>query len=164
MKRRSIIALFLIVAMLTIGVGYANLTDTLTIASEASIKTFDEYVHFLSATTNDASRATAEILADDDTAKVIVTEDMHKGDTVALGFVIENTYSQPVDVSITFADRNDNFTINPVWSSQVIDAEGGTVTLTLNITLVSVPTESISGSIFSVTITAAGRNPSAQSQ
>ena len=164
MKRRSIIALFLIVAMLTIGVGYANLTDTLTIASEATIKTFDEYVHFVSANTTNAEYATAEILTDDDTAKVTVTEDMHKFETVALTFVIENTYSQPVDVSLTISDRNENFTISPEWSSQVIDPDGGTVTLTLNITLISVPTTSISDSIFSVTITAAGRNAAAQGE
>lgn len=163
MKRRSIIALFLIVAMLTIGVGYANLTDTLTIASEATIKTFDEYVHFVSANTSNAEYATAEILTDNDTAKVTVTEDMHKFETVALTFVIENTYSQPVDVSLTISDRNENFTISPEWSSQVIDPEG-TVTLTLNITLISVPTTSISDSIFSVTITAAGRNAAAQGE
>lgn len=157
-KRRSIIALFLVVAVLTIGIGYANLSDTLSIASEASIKTFDEYVYFKSCSTNDETRATAEIIADNnDTAKVTVTEEMHKGDSVALTFVIENVYSKSVDVSLTFNERNDNFTFSPEWSSTVIEPDG-TATLTLTLNLISVPTESISGSIFSVTINAVGRN------
>lgn len=59
-KRRSIIALFLAVAILALGVGYATLTDTLSIKTTVTSPNFEAKVYF-SAAALDESNATNNV-------------------------------------------------------------------------------------------------------
>lgn len=105
-KRRSIIAAFLVVALLAVGIGYAALTDDLTVTGSASIKasdsaeTFDGDIYFSKAL-GDATRVEATILADNDKAVMNVLAGTLKqvGDEVIATYTIKS--ESDLDVVIT---------------------------------------------------------------
>ena len=68
-NRRTVVVAFLLVAVMLLGIGYAALTDTLTIIGNAHVdldtanKTFDERIYFSAAeaTSSTGTGATADV-------------------------------------------------------------------------------------------------------
>lgn len=166
MKNRKIVVVaFLLIAVLLLAVGYAALTDTLTIAGQGNVNTdksqeeLNEDVYFTLAkaegTTGTSGVAdTASILTDNDRASFTVNSLALGGETATFTFVVSNYSNHEVtlsDVAASIRDLiadgtdvetdNDNvFTVNTSWSSATLpaatDAEHpGTATLTVTVTL-----------------------------
>ncbi|MBQ2876697.1 MAG: hypothetical protein IJE25_06790 [Clostridia bacterium] len=151
-KRRSIIAAFLIVALLAVGIGYAALTDTLTVtgsagfAADDAVETFDGDVYFSKAL-GDATRVDARVLADADTAVMHVVAGTLKqvGDEVIATFTIKSESDLTVAVTPTVsADTSDpSYTLNDSYFSVYTNltgeqtlAAGGTIDFTVTVKLI----------------------------
>ena len=151
-KRRSIIATFLIVALLAVGIGYAALTDDLSVtgsagfASSDAIKTFDGDVYFSKAL-GDATRVDAAIDAsDNDKVTVAVKESVLKevGDEVIVTLTIksESDLNVLVTPSVSDEDAAAGKTINSEYFSVTVGdgaktlPAGSTIDYTITIKLI----------------------------
>ena len=113
-KRRLVIALFLIVATLTLSIGYAALVDELTVTGTAGVskddaqETFDGDIYFSKVISGDG--CTAEILEDIDKGKITVTDRSLKevGDEVIATYTIKS--ENDLDVTVTPSVSNGNST------------------------------------------------------
>ena len=178
-NRKTIIVAFMLLACMLLGVGYAALTDTLTIAGQANVTTgessdeFKEDIYFKSA--NATAPDTATVLTDNNRASFTVNSLSLDGDTATFTFVIANESEHEATVAITattirdlIADGADSeldddnvFTVTPSWTSTTIaaatdpadPATAGTTTLTLVVELNGNPTNAVTG-YFDITITA----------
>lgn len=177
-NRRTVIASFLLIAVLVMGIGYAALTDNLFIKGEATLATtsaqtnFDDDVSFLEAHrgecngTNTATPDSVVIGATDkDSATFYVKSLGNQGEFVVFSFVIQNK-STEFDANITLdagfpttTDAN-NFTITystqatgePVTGA-ITCAAGGTVTVYVKVVLKNTPSENMTAA-FNVNLTA----------
>ncbi len=183
-KRRSIIALFLAVAILALGVGYAALTDDLTAKGElgtpqfASLVSYDTTTYKVSGVSNGATvsdfktaeKAITVAFSDgtdptndaDDVATVNINNGqlMAAGDYVEVQLTIKNTSTIAATLSavVSETDAGNHFTVSDVtFSSTNLAASSGTATATFRVTLDTVPSGSASGS-FNITITATAAN------
>ena len=164
-KRKSVVVAFLLIATLLLGVGYAALTDTLTIAGQANITTgkaeeeLNHDIFFASAdkdTTTGTSGVldTASVLADNDRASFTVNSLALGGETATFKFVVHNKSNHEAALStptITIRDLiadgtdvdtdNDNvFKVTTSWDDATLeaatdDSNPGTATLTVTVTL-----------------------------
>ena len=144
-KRRSIIALFLAVVIAALGVGYAALTDTLTVEGHVTAPTFDTKLHFkLPATTTEGivtdNKGGAEIVANvstrgdgqdvNDFFTLTIASgfdyydaESSKGDSITAAFTVVNENAYAVTVDKDFAEVTDNlpenkFTITVKWDDE----------------------------------------------
>ena len=166
-NRKTVVVAFLLVATLLLGVGYAALTDTLTIAGQANITTgkaeeaLNEDVFFYSAAPADTTGTsgvadTASVLNDNDRASFTVNSLALGGETATFTFVVHNKSNHDVTLStpnVSIRDLiengedvdsdNDNvFTVTTSWASTTLpaatDAENpGTATLTVTVKLLN---------------------------
>ena len=148
-KRKSVVVAFLLVAALLLGVGYAALTDTLTIAGQANVTTgkaeeelnldvyFDKDQAKAFSTTGTSGIAdTASVLADPDRASFTVNSLALANEIATFTFVVVNdgnheaTLSTP---SITIRDliadgtdvETDNdgvFEVDTSWDNPILEA------------------------------------------
>ena len=98
-NRRTVVVAFLLVAVMLLGVGYAALTDTLTITGDlksdpsASQTEFDGDIYF-SATSivrdDTGNQAASQILEGRDDAKIMAQHFSEEGQVVIVKFVITN--------------------------------------------------------------------------
>ncbi len=154
-NRRTVIVAFLLVAVLTIGVGFANLTDTLIASGSTGVnvddakEVFDGDVYF-SKTVMNAATGTATI-KDGEGAN-------DKGDIVEIeiedGFlkevgdqaVITLTVKSESDLAITMAlptITNSNptyFSVTTTWLTEQQIAPKGTLDITITVELTKTPT------------------------
>ena len=104
-NRKTIIVAFMLLACMLLGVGYAALTDTLTIAGQANVTTgessdeFKEDIYFKSA--NATAPDTATVLTDNNRASFTVNSLSLDGDTATFTFVIANESEHNATVAIT---------------------------------------------------------------
>ena len=115
-KRRSSIIALLLVAALALGIGYAALTDELTINGKVTTDgevmndTFDELVYFTNATVTNspASHIIADVSATygGDTASYAISGMKAVNDKVVMEFTIHNAYSETVWVTIGDHDEH----------------------------------------------------------
>lgn len=151
-KRRSIIAVFLIVALLTVGIGYAALSDTLSVSGSASFaaedakNTFDDDIYFSKALA-DATRVNAAILTDKDTAQMIVTAGVLKqvGDEAIATFTIKSESDLPVYVTPVVSDEDagagktqngEYFSVYTNVTGEQTLAPGSTIDFTVTVKLI----------------------------
>lgn len=174
-KRRSIIALFLAVAILALGVGYAALTDNLLVTGSVQAPNFDDKITLVSggATTYtqtggaDVVVATPAFTEGNDTATITVTAGFdHDGDAFTVPFKVSSTYQGKVKIkSITITDgtgnpiSSENFSVTTsgLTAGTVLDASNGTTpvlsdVLNVTVTLVKVPTTAEATLTYKVTI------------
>ena len=149
MKKRTLIISVLLVAALALGIGYAALSDTLSINGTiktdgaAMENTFDSLVYFTNATvTNDpAVHITANVSATygGDEASYTITGMNAVGDEVTMEFVIHNAYSETVWVTLAAHDENpykdyiqisNNYNDTPIKIDSLDDAKF-TITVTV---------------------------------
>lgn len=182
-KRRSIIALFLAVAILALGVGYAAISDTLTIGGTLSTPSFDAKVHFVkegsgapvvtvddhggaTMTTSGTGATTATVSLDMDTIEIVVgtgfdysTASDKDTITVTFSIVNENDYAVTLGaLTPNHGDLNTNvFDVVAAYDTYTAGqqvAAGATVTGTVTITLKSAPTDAAKTGTFNFTIQA----------
>ncbi len=174
MKNRKIVVVaFLLIAVLLLGVGYAALTDTLTIIGNAHVdidsanKTFDEKVYFSAAeatsTTGTGTTAdTASFTADD--ATYTANKLAVKGQKSVFTFTITNASNVDAEITVNTkklsGDNNpsnsntEKFTVEYSYpDGMTIAKNGGTITVVVTVTLKDVVTSATSAT-FGIELTA----------
>ena len=173
-NRKRIFVLFLLLAVALVGVGYAALTDQLTIIGDASIdlasaeKTFDSKVYFVAgdAVINSTGTGSKDDIgsANDDSATFTVNKLAVLGEQSTFTYTIKNDSN--VAVKITIEDKKLSGSDNELNSNeeyfevtysfgnadQTI-ASGGTMTVTVTVKVIKAVTQATSGT-FSVELTA----------
>ena len=177
-NRKTVVVAFLLVAAMLLGVGYAALTDTLTIIGNAHIdvdtanKTFDERIYFSDAkatsstgtgTTDDVASYTA------DDATYTANKLAVKGEQSVFTFTIKNDSN--VDAKITVAANKLSGDPNPSNSNtdkfevtydypegDTIAKQGGTITVVVTVKLKEVVTSATSAT-FGIELTATSVDP-----
>ena len=171
-NRKRIVVLFLLVAIMLIGVGYAALTDQLTIIGDASIdiasaeKTFDSKVYFLDQVTKTSTGTwTKDDIASalDDSATFTVNKLAVVNEVSTFTYTIKNDSN--VSVKVTIEDKklsgdnnqlnsnNEYFNVSYEFSNGGVIASKGTITVTVTVTVKKPVTTATSGT-FSVELTA----------
>lgn len=177
MKNRKIVVVaFLLIAVLLLGVGYAALTDTLTIIGNAHIdvdtanKTFDERIYFSAAeatsTTGTGTTAdTASFTADD--ATYTANKLAVKGEQSVFTFTITNVSNVDAEITVNTkklsGDNNpsnsntEKFTVEYSYpQGTTIAKNGGTITVVVTVTLKDVVTSATSAT-FGIELTATSK-------
>lgn len=177
-NRKRIVVLFLLVAIMLIGVGYAALTDTLTIIGNAHIdvdvanKTFDEKVYF-SASEATSSTGTGET---DDTASHTADDATFTANKLAtvneksvFTFTIKNDSNVDAVISVNGTklsgaanpsnSNEDKFTVEYSYPDGMTAAKnGGTIDVVVTIT-VKEPVTSATSATFGIELTATSVDP-----
>ena len=173
MKNRKIVMIaFLLVAVLTIGVGFAALTDQLVANGTAGIlKTgaqteFELKVYFSNASAQDAAKATATVEpTDNDVATITVLEGALKdnGDTATVYLEIKNESDLPVYVtpSLTNSDTT-HFGVTlqyaGVLTGYATIAPGDTLDVGVTVSCVKTPEDDVNMT-FKITFNASTQAP-----
>ena len=150
MKRRNIILTFAIIALLLIGVGYAALTDTLTIGGTVNTTVAPFEVEFFSATTvTENNGSTAKISDDKHTLTLEVKGLQNAGQTVTFEVKISNPSTEFAAELNSIAlelegEQAGNFEISNTFAAQTgDDALAGNnaeqYAFTITVTLKTVP-------------------------
>ena len=185
-NRRTVIASFLLIAVLVMGIGYAALTDNLFIKGEATLATtsaqtnFDDDVYFVEAhelrCTGGNKNTTPDSVVigttDKDSATFYVKSLGNKGEYVVFSFVIKNDSAEfdakiTLDAGFPTTTDADNFTITystedsetPV-TGEVVCKAGGTLTVYVKVVLKNTPSENMTAA-FNVNLTATSAPKSA---
>lgn len=182
MKSRSIIVtVFLLVAALAIGVGYAALSDELFISGTSEVlretvnPVFDENVYFAenpTVVTTNAKNTCSRSATDPDRASFTANAMIKGGDKATFEFTIvnDNEIDAQVDLSIATGTYDaELFSITPEWQEYTADPStpnravvpaGGSLKVRLTVELKTMPlfntnNTTVSG-IFNVTLNATG--------
>ena len=177
-NRKFIVVAFLIVAVMLLGVGYAALTDTLTIIGNAHIdvdtanKTFDEKVYFsdAKASSSTGTGTTADVVsyASDDatyTANRLATV----GEKSVFTFTITNDSNVEALISVNTTklsgdanpsnSNSDKFTVEYSYpDGMTIAKNGGTIDVVVTVT-VAEPVTSATSATFGIELTATSVDP-----
>ncbi len=179
MKNRKIVVVaFLLVAVLLLGVGYAALTDQLTIIGNAHVdvdtanKTFDERVYFSAAeaTSSTGTGTTADVAsytADD--ATYTVNKLAVVGQKSVFTFTIKNESNVDAIISVASTklsgDTNpsnsneDKFTVEYAYpDGMTVAKQTGTITVVVTVTL-NEPVTSATSATFGIELTATSVDP-----
>lgn len=169
-NRKTVIVAFMLVAVLLLGIGYAALSDTLTIIGNAHIDigaantTFDEKVYFsdAKATSSTGTGATADVVsftADD--ATFTANKLAVKGETSVFTFTIKNDSNVDAKVTVNAKklsgaenpsnSNTDKFSVEYELSSDTI-ASKGTITVTVTVEVVK-PITSATSATFGIEYT-----------
>ena len=166
-NRKTVVVAFLLVAVMLMGVGYASLTDTLTLIGNATIDltqagtNYDAKVYWSAATiVNTTNTSTKDevggVGTDDATFRLHSLATM--GDKAVLKFTITNESNVPVEITVaepTITGANlEKFSCGYTYSraDKIIPA-GGTMDVTVTVT-VSAPVTEAATATFSISYTA----------
>lgn len=167
-NRKTVVVAFLMAAVMLLGVGYAALTDTLTLIGNATIDfeqagvNFDAKVYWsageiISSTNSSPDDAVGGINTDD--ATFVLHSLATKDDVAVLKFTIKNDSNVPVHItmnnpSITGTGA-DKFSCDYAYSrdDMIIPANGGTMDVTVTVTVAQPVTTQLTAT-FSVSYTA----------
>ena len=153
-KRKTALVAFLLSAFLGLGVGYAVVTDSLTINGDVTVKTHQENFSVIFSQVETQNQCTASILDDKTVASFSTSQLKTTGDTATAVFQIKNVspeYSakitlQDIKISTEYIDTmNDYFTysakLNDGAATEVTILKDATATLTVTLTLKKTPNE-----------------------
>lgn len=177
-NRKTIIVAFLLVAAMAIGVGYAALTDTLTIIGNAHIdtdianSTFDQRVYFsASAASSTTGTGTEDDVASHTTDDATFTANKLAvvGEKSVFTFTIKNDSNVDATISVNptklSGDANptnsnsDKFTVDYAYpDGMTIAKNGGTIKVTVTVT-VAEPVTSATSATFGIELTATSVEP-----
>lgn len=155
MKKRTLVIAVLLVAALALGIGYAALSDTLTLngtiksTGDDMTDTFDGLVYFTNATVTNspATHITANVSAayGGDEASYTITGMDTVGDVVEMEFVIHNAYTETVWVSLGAHDENNNecVKITNNYTEAIEIAANSNATFTVTVEIVKLTGEGI---------------------
>ena len=180
-NRRTAIVAFMLIAVLIMGIAYANLTDNLFIKGEATLATtsaqtnFDADVYFDDADVKHStgSNATADTVSvgqsDNDSATFYVKSLGNAGEYVVFSFIIKND-STEFDASVSLDANNPsttdatNFTItysieeDVANEGPIVVEAGKTATVYVTVKLNHTPTTNMTAA-FNVNLTATSATP-----
>ena len=119
-NRKTVVVAFLLVAAMLLGIGYAELSDTLSLDTRVTVDmkqanlNFDEKIVWSAASVTDATNKEAS--AANDTVGGVGTDDLNfnihslatKGDTVTLRGTIKNSSNVSVQVTVNSEEKGDN--------------------------------------------------------
>ena len=168
-KRRTLIISLLLVAALALGVGYAALADDLFVTGTAGIKAenaedaFAADVYFTKAVMS-AEKGTAKIVNDDngeaaDKVTIEVNENALSGagDSVICAIEISNVgdLAAKVKLGAIAVSNTEYFQVTTSWGNNTTQdlAAGGTLDLTVTITVLKTPTVDVD-TTFTISMTA----------
>ena len=160
-NRKTVVVAFLLVAMLLIGVGFAQLTDQLLITGSAGVdaddsqEVFDGDIYFSKVI--NGTGCTAEILSDPDQGEITVTAGALKevGNEVIATYTIKSESDLDVTVTPSIVTSNPTyFTVTTSWNdtAQVLPA-GSTIDITVTVKLARTAEEDQS-TTFTITLDA----------
>ena len=173
-SRRMIIALFLTFAVVTIGIGYAALNDTLDVTGTAEVNasnTFDDLVYFANpVAVNAANGDTAGLNPNsNDKANFTARSLAVENDTASFTYTIQNDSDVSVTVKVTASTVSVNdemFDISLDWgeinTTRTIVARGSeTITVTVKLTdTPEVASETATTGSFAVELSVVGASAS----
>ncbi len=159
-KRRTLIISLLLVAALALGIGYAALADDLFVTGSAEIgvenaeNAFAADVYFTKAVIS-SDKGTAVIGTDtngeaSDKVTITVNPDVlaGQGDSVICALEISNIgdLAATVDLDSIIVSNSEYFSVTTSWGTTTTQnlAAGGTLDLTVTITVVKTPTTDVS--------------------
>lgn len=169
-NRKTIIVAFLIVVVMLLGIGYAALTDNLTINGEATVNTtaaqnqWEEDIYFSAAEarsstgTSGIADTAAVDSGNNDNASFSVKSLARKGEKAVFVFTITNEGDTGYDAAITVDPgypTNSNaeyFTVTYDYGNSTV-AAGGTLDVTVTVELIKDPVENTTAA-FTVNLTA----------
>ena len=168
-NRRRVIALFVLLCVMCLSVGYASLSDTLWIGGSATAsyedvqKRFDENIYFHSAMLENAHMncgvCEAFVTSDPDVAEMQVGGFGAMGDSVQAVFIINNDNA---DVDAEFAiptimidgmPTSEYFHVETDWMSSRIVGAGENTTIKVTVTLIKTPSRLSVGETVSANFT-----------
>ena len=172
-NRKRIVVLFLLVAIMLIGVGYAALTDTLTIIGNAHIDiaqaetTFDSKVYFTAseATSSTGTGSTTDVASHSaDDATFTANKLAVLGEKSVFTFTIKNDSNVKAIISVAGTklsgavnpsnSNEDKFTVEYTYPDGMeIAANGGTITVVVTVTVKN-PVTSATSATFGIELTA----------
>ena len=175
-NRRNIVVAFLLCAVMLLGIGYAALTDTLTIIGNAHVdidsanKTFDERIYFTAAapTSTTGTGTTADTASyDPDDATYVVNKLAVKGEKSVFTFTIQNDSNVDAIISVAGTklsgaenpsnSNTEKFTVEYSYpDGQEIAKQGGTIDVVVTVTLKDVVTSATSAT-FGIELTATSK-------
>ena len=173
LKRRNAVLAFLLVAVMLLGVGFAALSETLTVTGTAAVqvasdvpgeqtpaeKEYDEDIYFTNVAAADGTKGvTAELDTTKDAITVTVPTGVLgvQGDTTVITATIKNDSTHAVTVTPVDTDST-NFDVATVFvdpSNENI-AAGQSTNVKITITLKTAPTADIAAETIKVTYTVA---------
>ena len=177
-NRKTVVVAFLLVAAMLLGVGYAALTDTLTIIGNAHIdidtanKTFDEKIYFshseaTSSTGTGTTADTASHTADDATytANKLATV----GQQSVFTFTIQNDSNVDANITVNSTklsgvenpsnSNTDKFNVEYAYpDGMTIAKNGGTIDVVVTVTVKN-PVTAATSATFGIELTATSVDP-----
>ena len=90
-RKRTLITAVLLIAALALGIGYAAITDTLTIGGNATVKPHTENFSVIFSEIKDQNKCTAAIQTDKTVATFATTQLVSGGESASATFVVQNT-------------------------------------------------------------------------
>ena len=166
-KTKKIVTVFVVVAILLVGVGYAAIANiTLNISGSASANPDDANfsVKFDKTVTptheNSKGSVVATIGEDDKTAKITVTGLTAKNDTVSATYTVKN-YSPDLTAKLSATVEQSNsgyFEVTPTIETQTLTA-GKSTTIKVTVKLLKTPVTQDEENNITVKLTAAPEQP-----
>lgn len=173
-KRRFTFVAFLLCAILTLGVGFAAVSQTLDITGttevsvESGTEAFDGDVYFKSAdpyvTNDDNVSYTARVNEDNnDKGTFTITGFKGAGDKAVITYTIESVFDHEVQLKVKTSNitgsNADKFSIATNWgdTTQTLPASDGTpqtTTITITVTLNETPTATAFSATFAIELEA----------
>ena len=177
-NRKTVIVAFLLVVAMLLGVGYAALTDTLTIIGNAHIdvdtanKTFDEKVYFsgAEATSTTGTGTTADVASfTSDDATFTANKLATVGQKSVFTFTITNDSNVDAVISVNANklsgdvnpsnSNDDKFTVEYTYPDGMnIAKQGGTIDVVVTVT-VKEPVTAATSATFGIELTATSVDP-----
>ena len=146
-KRRSIIIALLLIAALALGIGYAAVTDSLTITGNANVKPHQDNLEVIFTDIKDTNKCTAAIQTDKTVATFTTTQLEKGGDTATATFVVTNksaeyqaTIAAPT-ITITTGGEYFDVTTDFGTETRTLNAKDGTTEFTVTVKLKGAVTE-----------------------
>lgn len=159
-NRKTVVVAFLLVAMLLIGVGFAQLTDQLVITGKADVdadhsqEVFDGDIYFSNVISG--TGCTAEILSDPDQGEITVTAGALKevGKEVIATYTIKSESDLDVTITPSIVTSNPTyFTVTTSWNGPQVLPAGSTIDITVTVKL-AMTAETDQSTTFTVTLDA----------
>ena len=146
-KRRNLIIALLLIAALALGLGYAAVTDTLSIGGNATVKPHQDNLNVIFTDIKNKDKCTATIQTDETVATFTTTQLVNGGDTATATFVVTNKspeYQATVDaptIAITTGGEYFDVTTDFGTESRTLNAKDGTTEFTVTVKLKGAVTE-----------------------
>ena len=150
-NKKLLVGIALLIVVLVIGIGYAAITDSLTITGTAKATANDDNFKVVFNGTKTADDGvTATVTAGEKTASMDVTGLTTAGETKSATFTIQNQSAELnalVDVKAQSITNTEFFAIETEVADTTALAPQGTTTVTVTVKLIKTPIEEVTGTI-----------------